>query len=159
MSKIGEFLKDVWQEIKDFFTGRNFIHKHADTIIDILEDVKQAVDSPVADVVTSFIKGRWDDVALELARDGLSLAITKLKMVDDFNDCLERDSIEDQLNCIFKRISKYSNLKKNQVYLETAKELLLVILKKKGIEPSEDDLEDIIEGHYKTRKLAEELAK
>ena len=77
------FLAKIWAEVKSLFDSLESELKNAVHIgIVITENVKNFVDSPAADVLTTIIPGDADDKIKDLLRKQLPDILTKLKLVD-----------------------------------------------------------------------------
>jgi len=80
---IQSFLSKIWQEIKDLFSAipselRTAIHIG----VIVTENVKNFVDSPAADILTTLIPGDADDEIKKLLRAKLPTILAELKLAD-----------------------------------------------------------------------------
>ena len=75
------FLTMIWNEIKSLFNGMSPELKTAIKIgVVITENIKNFVDSPVADVLTALIPGDIDDQIKNWLRAQLPTILTELKL-------------------------------------------------------------------------------
>jgi len=77
------FLSKIWNQIKALFDGIPAEMKTAIHIgVEVTENVKTFVDSPVADILTAIIPGDIDDEVKNLLRAKLPAILTELKLAD-----------------------------------------------------------------------------
>ncbi len=77
------FLAKIWSEIKNLFDGIPAELKTAVHIgVVVTENIKNLVDSPVADVLTAIIPGDLDDEIKNWLRAKLPVILTELKLAD-----------------------------------------------------------------------------
>jgi hypothetical protein len=77
------FLSKLWQEIKDLFSAIPSELKTAVHIaVIVTENIKNFVDSPAADVLTTLIPGDADDEIKNLLRAKLPAILAELKLAD-----------------------------------------------------------------------------
>jgi len=80
---LGSFLKSIWASIKSLFDGLPGEFKTAIHIgVEVVENMKNFVDSPVADVLTAIIPGDIDDKIKAALRAQLPILLTNLKLAD-----------------------------------------------------------------------------
>jgi hypothetical protein len=80
---LNTFLKKIWNQIENLFGGLPLGIKTALQIgITVTENIKNFVDSPVADIVTSIIPGNIDDAIKDKLRSSLPILLTELKLVE-----------------------------------------------------------------------------
>jgi len=77
------FLAGIWAGIKSLFDGMPAELKTAIHIgVVVTENVKQFVDSPAVDILTTLIPGDIDDAIKKLLRAKLPTILTELKLAD-----------------------------------------------------------------------------
>ena len=77
------FLSKIWAEIKDLFMGLPVELKTAIHIgVLVTENIKNFVDSPAADILTTLIPGDADDMIKDWLRAKLPTILTELKLAD-----------------------------------------------------------------------------
>ena len=77
------FLTKIWNEIKTLFNGIPAELKTAVHIgVVVTENIKNFVDSPVADILTAIIPGTADDQIKAWLRAKLPVILTELKLAD-----------------------------------------------------------------------------
>jgi hypothetical protein len=78
------FLSKIWNEIKNLFAGIPAELKTAIHIgVLVTENIKNFVDSPAADVLTTLIPGDADDQIKDWLRAKLPTILTELKLADN----------------------------------------------------------------------------
>lgn len=81
---IGHFLAHIWDAIKKLFEGLPEEFKKAIHIgVVVTENVKNFVDSGVADIITAIIPGDLDETIKEKLRAALPEILIKLKLAED----------------------------------------------------------------------------
>ena len=81
---IQTFLSKIWNEIKNLFAGIPTELKTAIHIgVLVTENIKNFVDSPAADVLTTLIPGDADDQIKDWLRAKLPTILTELKLTDN----------------------------------------------------------------------------
>jgi hypothetical protein len=78
------FLAGLWNSIRSLFNKLPATYKNAVRIgVSITENIKNFVDSPLADVLTTLIPGDIDDKIKQALRTALPLILTDLKLAKD----------------------------------------------------------------------------
>ncbi len=81
--RLRSFLNIIWNKIKSLFNGISPEMKTAIKIgVVITENIKNFVDSPVADVLTALITGNIDDEIKNWLKAKLRIILTELKLAD-----------------------------------------------------------------------------
>lgn len=70
IQKVFAFVMTMWHK------GKKFLNEHIAPSMDLVEKIKQVVNSPEADLVTKLFPGTWDDMALAWVRSVLPTAAT-----------------------------------------------------------------------------------
>jgi hypothetical protein len=83
MKKLTQFLVKLWEKIKNLFSKipdefKNAVHLG----VEITENLKGFIDSPVADVLTAIIPGNADDIIKAKLRQALPVFLQSLKLAD-----------------------------------------------------------------------------
>jgi len=77
------FLNKIWNDISNLFSDIPADLKNAIHIgVVVTENIKNFVDSPMADVLTAIIPGTADDELKDLLRAKLPAILTELKLAD-----------------------------------------------------------------------------
>jgi len=77
------FLSKIWNEIKELFSNIPAELQAAIHIgVIVTENIKNFVDSPAADILTTLIPGDADDEIKDLLRAKLPAILTELKLAD-----------------------------------------------------------------------------
>src|ERR1700759_3516898 len=88
------FLTKIWNQIKELFNGIPAELKTAIHIgVVITENIKNFVDSPVADVLTAIIPGDIDDEIKNVLRAKLPVILSELKLADSCSGLTEPSAI------------------------------------------------------------------
>ncbi len=91
---LNTFLKKIWNQIEVLFGGLPSEIKAALQIgITITENIKNFVDSPIVDILTSIIPGNIDDVIKDKLRASLPVLLTELKLVESSLSLTQPDLI------------------------------------------------------------------
>lgn len=78
------FLKKIWTGIKSLFDSLPAEYQSAIHIgVIVVENIKKAIDSPVADILTAIIPGDVDDKVKAILRQQLPKLLTELKLTDN----------------------------------------------------------------------------
>lgn len=78
------FLKKIWTGIKSLFDSLPTEYQSAIHIgVIVVENIKKAIDSPVADILTAIIPGDVDDKVKAILRQQLPKLLTELKLTDN----------------------------------------------------------------------------
>ena len=81
---IKSFLTQIWNTIRSLFNSFPLSLKTAVHIgVTITENIKQFVDSPLADILTAIIPGNIDDKLKEKLRNGIPTILISLKLADE----------------------------------------------------------------------------
>ncbi|MDB5287003.1 MAG: hypothetical protein JWR05_1952 [Mucilaginibacter sp.] len=77
------FLTGIWNTIRSLFNSFPVSLKTAVHIgVTVTENIKQFVDSPLADVLTAIIPGEVDDKLKQVLRNGIPALLINLKLAD-----------------------------------------------------------------------------
>jgi hypothetical protein len=71
--------------------------------ITVVEGLKKAIDSPVADILTAIIPGEWDDKLKNLIRAKLPAILTEMKLVEQ---CAGETDPNEIIRCALTEIEK-----------------------------------------------------
>ncbi|MFA6085562.1 hypothetical protein [Mucilaginibacter sp.] len=81
---IKSFLTRIWNTIRSLFNSFPLSLKTAVHIgVAVTENIKQFVDSPLADILTAIIPGEIDDKLKEVLRNGIPTILISLKLADE----------------------------------------------------------------------------
>ena len=118
-------MKKFFNKIVLFLTGLfsnldRWIHEHVQPAIDLVQNLKSFVDSPVADLITAIIPGNVDDSIKLLLSTSLQKALDSLQVVkiEDSNADLQT-----KLNALLEYIKTLSPTMQNGVYFKLASEI------------------------------------
>jgi hypothetical protein len=90
------FIEKIWADIKTLFEGIPAKLKTAIHIgVIVTENIKNFVDSPAADVLTSIIPGDIDDDIKNWLRAKLPTVLTELKLADSCSGLTDPQQITD----------------------------------------------------------------
>jgi hypothetical protein len=90
------FIEKIWADIKTLFEGIPAELKTAIHIgVIVTENIKNFVDSPAADVLTSIIPGDIDDDIKNWLRAKLPTVLTELKLADSCSGLTDPQQITD----------------------------------------------------------------
>jgi hypothetical protein len=81
----------------------HFIDGHIDTALMVTTGIKQALSSPVADLITSLIPGNLDNVIKDRLVSALDKAIDALTIVDQ---CKQYTNVNDKLKCFISQLQQ-----------------------------------------------------
>ena len=100
--KISSWLKKIWKAIQSLFNRipaelKTAIH----TGVVVTENIKNFVDSPVADILTSLIPGETDNNIKIALRKALPLLLSQLKLADN---CSAASTTEEVMTCAIKSL-------------------------------------------------------
>jgi hypothetical protein len=122
-------MKKFFNKIVLFLTGLftnldKWIHENVQPAIDLVQNLKSFVDSPVADIVTAIIPGNVDDSIKFLLSTSLQRALDSLQIVkiEDSNATLQT-----KLNALLQYIKTLSPSMQNGVYFKLASEIAKAI--------------------------------
>ncbi|WP_221284647.1 transposase [Mucilaginibacter sp. SP1R1] len=88
------FLTKIWDQIKNLFGGLpNQIKTAIQIGVTITENIKMAVDSPIADILTTLIPGNVDDAIKDKLRTAIPVFLTELKLVESSLNLTQPDAI------------------------------------------------------------------
>ncbi len=91
---LSTFLTKIWDEIKSLFDGIPVELKAAIHIgVIVTENIKNLVDSPVADILTAIIPGDLDDEIKNWLRAKLPGILTELKLADSCGGLTDPEAI------------------------------------------------------------------
>ncbi|NHA04114.1 hypothetical protein G7092_09915 [Mucilaginibacter sp. HC2] len=91
---LNTFLKKIWNQIEVLFGGLPSEIKTALHIgITITENIKNFIDSPTVDILTSIIPGTVDDMIKDKLRVSLPIFLTELKLVESSLNLTQPDLI------------------------------------------------------------------
>ena len=75
-----KFFKRLWTFIKMLFTNpETWIDENVKPSIQLVQNIKAAVDSPIGDLITGLIPGQWDNTLKERFSQHLELVITLMQ--------------------------------------------------------------------------------
>lgn len=98
MRKIFSFLKNLFRNLKAL------AEKFVKPSVVIVENIKTAVESPVAPIITAIIPGTWDDRIVAKLRQHLPRILQILKISDE---CLKLTKAEDIILCAVNKLREY----------------------------------------------------
>jgi len=91
------FLKKIWTGIKSLFDSLPVEYQSAIHLgVIIVENMKKAIESPTADILTTIIPGDIDDKIKSVLRQQLPQLLTELKLADN---CMELTDSTAIVNC------------------------------------------------------------
>jgi len=94
---LGKFLAHIWDAIKKLFEGLPEEFKNAIHIgVAVVEKIKEAVDSPVADIITAIIPTDIDDNIKQKLRDALPKILAQLQLAEN---CADLTNTADIVRC------------------------------------------------------------
>ncbi len=108
------FLKKLFAGIKKMFIGLRLKSKvwvHIAVIA--VQEIKKVMDSPVPDVLTSMIKGEWDDRTKNVIREWVPKVLIQLKMIEAVTDITD---VNEQLNAILAKLKLADKETRNIVW-------------------------------------------
>lgn len=127
IQRLFNFIASLWSE------GKKFLEAHGHPAIDLVNRIKEAVNSETADKITDIIPGEWDDIALAWARAAVPIACDTLEIIVD---CDTDEGPVAYFTCI---VDHFKNLPKKQragAYRDFASQLSLAKAKVAGYEHS-----------------------
>lgn len=96
------FLKKLFESIKKLFSGLKLKSKvWVHIAVETVQEIKKAMDSPVPDVLTTMIKGEWDDKTKNVIREWVPKVLLQLNMVEVITNITDTN---EQLNAILAKI-------------------------------------------------------
>lgn len=109
---------NFFQKVKAFFVGLEAkLRKILPVGIKVVNQLKTAVDSKTADVLTALIPGDIDDQLKNLLRFILPKV---LKEMEELNEIAQELSDNTQLRMIIEKINSYPKIKRSGAYLAIA---------------------------------------
>lgn len=109
---------NFFQKVKAFFVGLEAkLRKILPVGIKVVNQLKTAVDSKTADVLTALIPGDLDDQLKNLLRFILPKV---LKEMEELNEIAQELSDNTQLRMIIEKINSYPKIKRSGAYLAIA---------------------------------------
>jgi len=104
---LNTFLKRIWNQIESLFGGLPSEIKTALQIgITITDNIKNFVDSPIADIFTSIIPGNVDDAIKDRLRLSLPIFLTELKLVESSLNLTQPDLIVKAATSVIQTMDK-----------------------------------------------------
>lgn len=118
------FLSKIWSAITSLFDGMDPELKVAIHIgVLVVENIKNFVDSPEADIITSIIPGEIDDQIKTMLQNNLPIILSELKLADN---CAQLTDPGDITECAIKTLQGlYGDIK--NAFLHTLSILLAQI--------------------------------
>lgn len=108
------FIAGIWSAIKGLFHKLEEEEKRLlPIVITVVNNIKNVVDSPIADVVTALIPGDVDDKIREKLQVFLPKILTELNML---NTCQQLEDHNEQLHCILQNLKLSSDAAKDIYY-------------------------------------------
>lgn len=108
------FLKKFFTGVKKLFTGLKLKSKvwvHISVVV--VQEIKKIMDSPVPDVLTSMIKGEWDDRTKNIIREWVPKVLLQLNMIEAIANMTD---VNEQLNAILAKIKLADKETRNIVW-------------------------------------------
>ena len=114
-------MKKFFNRVRSFLTNLfvnidNFIDRHIEPSIKMVEKLKSLIDSPIADVLVKLTPTGIDDTALTALRFYLSKAILTLQLTA----CLDKEKPEDVIICFVNEVKKLSPEMQKGIWLRLA---------------------------------------
>lgn len=104
-------MRKFFQWLKRLFTSAAaIIEKYITPSIEVVENIKLFIDSPVADLLTAVIPGGIDDMLKDKIRKILPIVLIDLRIADQ---CSKAGTPEAVLQCSVKALATYTNDAKN----------------------------------------------
>lgn len=85
--------------------------------IDVVENLKLLLDSPITPLITTLIPGQVDDVIAEKIREALPKILLNLKIADECTKMQSNDAI---IQCAIKHLKAYHPTARKAYYLNIA---------------------------------------
>lgn len=129
-------MKDIIQRLFNFIAslwsaGKKFLEEHGKDAIDLVNKVKEAVNSPTADAITKLIPGTWDDIALAWARAATPIACEALEIIIE---CPTEDGPAAYFECVVDHFRQLPEAQRAGAYRDFAAQLSLAKAKVAGYE-------------------------
>ena len=99
MKKIFKFLARLFRNLKAL------AQKYVTPSVQVVEAIKQAVDSPVMPVITAIIPGNLDNTIVEKLKKELPRVLQILRISDE---CLKLTTAQDILLCAITKLREYN---------------------------------------------------
>jgi hypothetical protein len=94
MIQIPKWLIKIWKAIQQLFNGiPAHLKKAIHTGVTVTENIKNFVDSPVADIITALIPGETDNQVKEALRKALPVILVQLRLADQCSTASSPDQI------------------------------------------------------------------
>lgn len=94
--KLPSWLKKIWKAIQSLFSNIPAELKSAIHIgVSVTENIKNFVESPIADILTAIIPGNVDDHIKTILRNQLPAILIKLKLAEQCADLTDPEKITD----------------------------------------------------------------
>lgn len=122
MKKIFAFLKNLFRNLKAL------AEKFVKPSVIVVENLKKAVESPLAPVITAIIPGTWDDKIVEKLKQHLPRILQILKISEE---CLKLTKAEDIILCAINKLKEYSPEARSANYHSIAALLSVALSDKK----------------------------
>ncbi|PTQ94904.1 hypothetical protein C8P68_106118 [Mucilaginibacter yixingensis] len=98
------FLKKLWASVKSLFDSLPTEYQSAIHLgVIVAENIKKAVDSPTADILTAIIPGDVDDKIKTVLRQQLPQLLAELKLADNCGELTEPEAIA---NCAIQTLQQ-----------------------------------------------------
>lgn len=113
-------MKKLWRFLTGLFNKTKvFVEKYAKPSVQLVENLKVVINSPVADVITAIIPGNLDDITKEAMRKALPIVLQDLKIAQD---CIG-DTPEVIAQKALAAMAAYSKGDKQKAYTDIAAKL------------------------------------
>ena len=155
--KVSNFFENVWNKVTDWWEdGVDWVSENVPQVIEVSEKLKRFFKGPVDNMVFS----KWLGLenygnAERIILKGLTRLIHSLEEVNDINECLaDNETDAAKIDCLITILK--SHVKKGEESKWAfwfAKHTLLEIYKEKGVDASEQKVENIVQGFYDARTI------
>lgn len=139
-----KFFNRAWKLLTSLFKNVDrFIDTNINPSIQMVEKLKEAVDSPLADVLVTLTPTGIDDSALHALRYYLSRAITVLQIT---KNCIDKTKPEDIILCFVEEVKKLSPEMRKGIWLRLAS---LMAKEKSGrVDVKGVNVDTLVQMHY-----------